>query len=42
MSDLVENASIRGKYKEEDFECLKTEYGLAVAFVAKEEEALKK
>ena len=26
VSDVVENASILGKYDEHDFECLKTEY----------------
>jgi len=40
-SDVVENASIRGKYNEEDFECLKTEYAQAIEFIAKEEETLK-
>ena len=42
VSDVVENSSIRGKYHEEDFECLKNEYSEAVKFIAKEEEALKK
>jgi hypothetical protein len=37
VSDVVENASILGKYTEDDFECLKQEYKDAVSFIKKEE-----